>query len=327
VSNAVRWGLLGTAHINRRVIPAMRATRRSLLAAVASRDAARAQAYAREWTIPTAHTGYDAMLRDREIDALYIPLPNALHVEWTLRALDAGKHVLCEKPLALHPDDVDRLEAVARDRQRVVAEGFMYRHEPLFGTLLRLVAENAVGSLRTISSAFTVQLQRASDVRLDRELGGGRMWDVGCYAVNAARVVAGREPIAALGVATMTATGVDEAFSGLLQFPDGIVASLHSSFQANYRNTLEVAGASGVLRVSRPFRPGRAEHIDIHRSDGVVRMRVEGSSMPFVRQLEDFVAAVLDGRAPAVSLRESRGNAAALVALHEAARTGRVVQI
>jgi xylose dehydrogenase (NAD/NADP) len=327
VNNAVRWGLLGTAHINRRVIPAMRATRRSLVAAVASRDPARAQAYAREWTIPIAHGSYDAMLRDRDIDALYIPLPNALHVEWTLRGLDAGKHVLCEKPLALNPDDVDRLEAVARDRQRVVAEGFMYRHEPLFGALLELVADNAVGALRTISSAFTFQLQRLADVRLDRELGGGSLWDVGCYGVNAARVVARREPIAALGVATLTATGVDAAFSGLLQFPDGITASIHSSFQADYRSSLEVAGESGVLRVSRPFRPGREEHIEIDRGDEIVRMRVEGSPMPFVRQLEDFVAAVLDGRPPTVSLRDSRGNAAALVALHEAARTGRVVQV
>src|SRR5262245_34338420 len=123
----------------------MRMARRSTLAAVASRDAARAQAYAREWQIPIAHAGYDALLKDRSVDAVYISLPNALHVEWTLRAVDAGKHVLCEKPLALTADDVDRVEAVARDRQRVVTEGFMYRHEPLTGALLAMLADNVVG--------------------------------------------------------------------------------------------------------------------------------------------------------------------------------------
>ena len=127
----IRWGVLGTAHINRRVIPAMRAARCSTVLAVASRDLRRAQAYAREWAIESVHGSYDALLHDRTIDAVYIPLPNSAHVEWTLRALDAGKHVLCEKPLALVPDDVDRIAAVASAQSLVVAEAFMYRHEPL----------------------------------------------------------------------------------------------------------------------------------------------------------------------------------------------------
>jgi D-xylose 1-dehydrogenase (NADP+, D-xylono-1,5-lactone-forming) len=327
VSHAVRWGLLGTAHINRRVIPAMRAARRSVLAAVASRDMARAQAYAREWQIPTAHAGYDALLRDRTIDAVYVPLPNTLHVEWTLRAVDAGKHVLCEKPLALTADDVDRIEAVARDRHRVVAEGFMYRHEPLTAAVLALLADQVIGPLRTISAAFTFELQRSPDVRLDRALGGGSLWDVGCYAVNIARLIAGKEPGVALGVATLTDAGVDRSFTGLLQFPDGVVASIHSNFSASYRSSLEVMGASGVLRVPHPFKPGPETQIEIQRGDEVDRVRVAGSPALFVRQIEDFIAAVLDGRPPAVSLRDSRGNAAALAALHEAAATGRTVRI
>jgi predicted dehydrogenase len=327
VNTAVGWGLLGTAHINRRLIPAIRAARRSTLVAVASRDAERAQAYAREWQIPSAHATYEALLRDRNVDAIYIPLPNALHVEWTLRAIDAGKHVLCEKPFALSADDVDRVEAVARDRQRVAAEAFMYRHEPIVASLRALLNDGVIGSLRTISATFTFQLTRSPDVRLQASLGGGSLWDVGCYAVSIARLVAEQEPVTALGCATMTSEGIDESFTGLLRFGGDIVATIHSSFRAAYRTALEVAGSDGVLRIRNPFKPGPREAIDIERGDHVDRIVVDGSPILFVRQIEDFVAAVLDARQPTVSLRESRGNAAALAALYESARTGRAMQI
>jgi xylose dehydrogenase (NAD/NADP) len=327
VSTVVRWGVIGTAHINRRVVPALLAARRSALVAVASRDLARAAHYARQWDIPVAHASYDALLRSRDIDAVYIPLPNTLHVEWTLRALDAGKHVLCEKPLALTPDDIDRVDAVARDRQRVVAEGFMYRHEPLTAAVLATLAEGAIGPLRTITATFTFERSRTPDVRLDPLLGGGSLWDIGCYAVNVARLIAGREPVRVLGVESRGPTDVDESFSGILQFDTGVTAAIHSSFRAAYRTALEITGAQGVMRVSHPFKPGPQEQIDVQCGDDTRRIAVNGSPLLFVRMVEDFVAAVLDGRVPAVSLRDSRGNAAALAALAAAARTGSTVQL
>ena len=327
MSERLRWGLLGTAHINRRLIPAMRAARRSTVAAVASRDLARAERYAREWNIPASHAGYDALLHDNNVDAIYIPLPNSLHVEWTLRALDAGKHVLCEKPLALVPEDVDRVAAVSRARERVVVEGFMYRHEPLIARVLELVADNAVGPLRSMSSGFSFAQSRSDDVRLDAALGGGSLWDVGCYAVGAVRLIAGEEPTDAVGCAEMTAGGVDESFTGLLRFSRGVVATVHSSFRAAYRTWLEVAGADGVLRVANPFKPSPNEAIEIQRGDVIHRISVEGSAELFVRQIDDFVAAAVDGRPPTVSLVESRGNVAALAALYRSARTGRSVQL
>ena len=327
MSTIVRWGLLGTAHINRRVIPALRAARRSALVAVASRDGTRAERYAREWDIPVAHSSYETLLRSRDIDAVYIPLPNALHVEWTLRSLDAGKHVLCEKPLALTPDDVDRVEAVARDRQRVVVEGFMFRHEPLTAGVLSLLADGAIGDVRTITSSFTFERSRTPDVRLDAALGGGSLWDIGCYAVNAARLIAGCEPVRALGVESRGPTGVDESFSGMLQFPNDIVATVHSSFRAAYRTALDVGGTRGMLRVTNPFKPGVEEHLELQCGDDRHRIAVPGSPVLFVRMVEDFLAAVLDGRTPALPLRDSRGNAAALAALHAAARSGQTVQL
>jgi xylose dehydrogenase (NAD/NADP) len=324
----LRWGLLGTAHINRRLIPAMRATRRSMVAAVASRDPERAQSYATEWQIPATHVGYDQMLRDPSIDAIYIPLPNALHVEWTLRALDAGKHVLCEKPLAASAEDVDRVDAVARARQRVVAEAFMYRHEPMMARILELIATNAVGPLRSIGAGFTFAQSRTNDVRLDAALGGGSLWDVGCYAVGIARLVAGAEPVEAFGYATMTAGGVDEAFTGLFRFDGGVVATIQSGFRSPYRMWLEVVGSDGLLRVANPFRPAVRDEIEWTRDGGAVRrVPVEGSPLLFVRMIEDFVAAALDGRPPAVSLADSRGNARALAALYRSAASRQPVQL
>lgn len=323
----LRWGLLGTARINRRLIPAMRTARRSTVVAVAGRDPGRVTEYAKEWQISTAHVGYDALLRDPAVDAVYIPLPNALHVEWTLRALDAGKHVLCEKPLALVPEDVDRVAAVARARERVVAEAFMYRHESVVSRVLDLLHDNAVGRLMTITSGFTFDLDRPNDVRLDPLLGGGSLWDIGCYAVSVARLVASTEPLEAFGWASWGPTGIDESFTGLLRFPGDLMATVHSSFRSRYRTWLEVGGRDGVLQIAEPFKPGTQVDIVITRADESRSIRVEGPAMLYVRQIEDFVAAVFDGRTPPVSLEESRGNAAAINALYASARAGKPVKI
>lgn len=305
----------------------MRGARRSTVAAVAGRNPERVAQYAREWQIPTAHVGYDALLRDSGVDAVYIPLPNALHVEWTLRALDAGKHVLCEKPLALIPEDVDRVAAVARARERVVAEAFMYRHEAVIPHVLELLRENAVGRVMTIASGFTFELDRPGDVRLDAALGGGSLWDIGCYAVSIARLVAGGEPLEVFGWASWGPTNVDESFTGMLRFPGELMATVHSSFKSRYRTWLEVGGKEGVLQMSEPFKPSTQVDIVIARADESRTIRVEGPAMLYVRQIEDFAGAVFDGRQPAVSLDESRGNAAAISALYASARAGRPVTL
>ena len=327
MSASLRWGLLGTARINRRLIPAMRAARRSTVAAVAGRDPERVRRYAEEWHIPVAHASYDALLRDQTVDAIYIPLPNALHVEWTLRALDAGKHVLCEKPLVLSPEDVDRVAAVAEARERVVAEAFMYRHEPVTARMLELIRDSEIGRVATITSGFTFELSRANDVRLDVALGGGSLWDVGCYAVSIARLVAGSEPAEVFGSASIGPTGIDEQFTGWLRFPGDVTGVVHSSFRRRYRTWLEVDGKEGVLRVAEPFKPGPRVDIEITRGDERRTISVEGSPELYVRQIEDFTAAVFDGRPATVSLAESRGNAATLAALYRSAKSATPVAL
>lgn len=317
---ALRWGILGTARINRRVIPAIRMAPRSKLAAVASRSRARAEAYAREWEIPRALDGYQALLDDRGIDAVYIPLPNSEHVPWTLAAIAAGKHVLCEKPMAPSAADVDRIQAAAVAARVVVEEGFMYRHEPLTAKVLELVNDGALGTVRAIVSGFTFNLSQSTDPRLDPGLGGGSLWDVGCYPVTYARLLTGRDPKMVFGSAHWHPSGVDEEFMGMLRFPGGTTATVYSGFRAALRTWLEVMGSDGALTVPNPFKPGVREVLELERGGRTETIEVTGSPQLFVRQFVDFEKAALDGAPPVVTLADSRHAAATLSTLLDSAR-------
>ena len=316
----LRWGILGTARINRRVIPAMRLARRSQLVAVASRDRARAEAYAREWSVPRAIAGYQAMLDDSSVDAIYIPLPNTDHVPWTLAAVAAGKHVLCEKPLALDPAHVDRIAAAAAAARVVVEEGFMYRHEPLTARVVSLVNDGALGAPLAIVSGFTFALAAGRNIRLDPALGGGSLWDVGSYPVTYAQLIAGGEPRMFAGTAIWHASGVDEEFTGMLRFGGGITANIYAGFRAAHRTWLEILGSNGRLTVPNPFRPGPIDTLELEHEGTIERIDVAGSPEIFVREIEDFEASVLDGATPVVTLAESRRTAATLVKLYASAR-------
>jgi predicted dehydrogenase len=316
----MRWGILGTARINRRVIPAIRLARRSELVAVASRNRARAEHYAAEWSIPRGLAGYQTLLDDPSIDAVYIPLPNTDHVPWTLAAIAAGKHVLCEKPLALDAADVDRIAAAAAAARVIVEEGFMYRHEPLTRRVIDLLNGGAVGSVRAVISGFTFALESPVNIRLNPALGGGALWDVGSYPVTYAQLIAGHEPKIVAGTALWHASGVDEDFMGLLRFdPGSITANIYAGFRASYRTWLEVIGSEGSLTVPNPFRPGRVETLELERDGVAQQIEVLGSSEIFVREIEDFEASVLDGAPQIVSLADSRRTAATLKALYVAA--------
>jgi predicted dehydrogenase len=326
----MRWGILGTARINRRIIPAMRLARRSELVAVASRDRDRVQAYAAEWSIPRAVAGYQALLDDPGIDAVYIPLPNTEHVPWTLAAIAAGKHVLCEKPIALDPADVDLIASAAAAAHVVVEEGFMYPHEPMTSRVLELINGGALGAVRAIVSGFTFALGENEpkgslppvsphNIRMDPALGGGSLFDVGSYPVTYAMTIVGHEPAVVLGSAHWR-HGVDEEFNGLLRFGEGVTANIYAGFRAAYRTWLEVLGTDGSLTVPNPFKPGPQEMLELERSGRIEHIAVAGSPHLFVREIEDFEAAALDGAPQVVTLAESRRTAATLSALLASAR-------
>jgi len=319
-----RWGLLGTARINRAVIPPLRASQDNRLLAVASRDAARAAAYALEWGIERAHGSYEALLADEEIDAVYIPLPNHLHAEWAIKAAAAGKHVLCEKPLALRVDEVDAIEAAARKHGVVVAEAFMYRHHPQTTKLVELVRSGAIGELRVIRTAFSYSLYDAGNIRLRTDVEGGALMDVGCYCVSGARLLGG-EPESVTGAAHIGSIGTDWVFTGLMRFPGDVVALFDCGTSLGDRDELEAIGTEGSLFLDDPWHC-QEPVIELRRGDSVERIEVEGAN-PYRLELEDLNAAIRGERAPLLGRADALGQVRAIDALFRSAETGTVVSL
>jgi len=322
----LRWGILGTARINRMLIPPLRVSPGNRLIAVASRELARGEAYAREWEIGRVHGSYEALLADPEIDAVYIPLPNHLHAEWTIKAARAGKHVLCEKPMALTVDDVDAMARACSEAGVVLAEAFMYRHHPQTLKVKELLDSGTIGRLRFLRGSFSFQLTRPNDVRLRPEWGGGCLWDVGCYPLSFARFLVDREPLEAYGSQVLGATGIDETFAGQLVFPDDVLFQFDAGFRSPVRAEMELAGSEGSIRVRHPWRPEQDYPLLVTRDGVTEELTVPGEDR-FLLEIEDLAEAVRSGRAPRVSLGFSRGNVAALVALQRSAREGRAVRL
>ena len=322
----LRWGLLSTARINRRLIPAMRRADRTKLVAVASRTQASADAYAAEWKIPRALGSYQALLDDPAIDAVYISLPNSLHAEWAVRAAQAGKHVLCEKPLAQSVADCDRLQAAAQSVGVVVAEAIMYLYHPLLAEARRLARDGALGKVTFARGSFSFILDRPENVRWKPELGGGALWDIGIYPVSFCRWILG-EPDRVFAWQTLTDGGVDAATAGVLHFPGGAMAAFDCSFRQAFRTQVEVAGSEATLIIDRPFliRPDSRmivrDEQDREQQVGDVRPN------PYQCEVEAIAAAVLDGSPLPVPLSSSRSNVATLVALYESARLGTTVTL
>jgi predicted dehydrogenase len=322
----LRWGLLSTARINRLVIPAIRASARSELTTVASRTRDRAETYAAEWRIPRVLGSYEALLDDADVDVVYISLPNSLHVEWTVRALEAGKHVLCEKPLAQSVADVDRVEAAATRASRVAEEAFMYRHHPLTHAAHTIVKSGRLGAVRGFKGAFTFPLTREGDVRLEASLGGGSLWDVGCYPVSYTCLLAGKAPVEVFGWQQVNASGIDLEFAGTMRFDEGAVAQFDSGFVGPFRAEMEVIGRDASLRITRPFRADVMSRLLLTIGDETETLPFEQETA-FAGEIADMEAAVLDGRPPRIPLSESRRTVQTICALYESARTGRPVPV
>jgi predicted dehydrogenase len=284
--------------------------------AVASRETSRAEAYARDNGIARAHGSYEALLEDDEVEAVYISLPNSLHVEWSIRALAAGKHVLCEKPLAALPQDADRAFDAAASAGLVLAEAFMYRHHPQTLRLKEEVERGSIGALRLIRGAFSFPLDDPDDPRLVSGMDGGSLMDVGCYCVNLARYLAG-EPERVFAEQQVNEHGMDLRFAGTLAFAHGVVAQFDSGLDLPDRMSLEVVGANGSMEVRDPWHC-LEPRIEIHR-DG----RIEAIETPpldaYRLELEDFAAAVRGERPPRLGREDAVGQAAAIEALHVAA--------
>jgi predicted dehydrogenase len=311
---------MSTARINAAVIPGLRESPESELVAVASRSGGRAAEYAREWGIPRAHGSYEALLDNPEVEAVYISLPNGPHVEWSIRAVEAGKHVLCEKPFARYPADVERAFDAADRAGRLLMEAFMWRHHPQTHRLRELVADGAIGELRLIRATFSFTL-RPDDVRLDPTLAGGALMDVGCYCVSGSRLLGG-EPTEVSARQVLGRSGVDMRLAGTLVFPGDVLAQIDCAFDLPFRQGLEAIGSEGTARVATPWgidspgivldRGGNSERIDVGVAD---RYRLQSDN--FSRAIRGVEPQLL-GRADAL------GQARAIDALYRSAEAGGV---
>lgn len=248
---ALRIGVLGTARIARSFCAGVAGSARVRVEAVASRDPDRARAFAADCGIARCLGSYDALLTDPLIDAVYVPLPNALHAAWSIRALQAGKHVLCEKPLAASAQEAREMYAVARAHARQLAEAYPYRTQPQTLKLLELLQAQAIGQPRFIQAHFSFTLESAADIRLRSDLAGGALMDVGCYCVSLIRAIAGRRPARVSATAQWASpAGVDRALAAMLQFPDGLIAQLSCGFDAALERHALIVGTGGALQTS-----------------------------------------------------------------------------
>lgn len=322
----LNWGLLSTARINRKVIPAILASKRANLLAVGSRSQAAAEAYARTWKIPRAYGSYDALLSDPDVDVIYNPLPNHLHAEWTIRAVQAGKHVLCEKPITLSLEAMDEIMAAAQKHNRVVAEAFMYRHHPQTLAAKKVIESGDLGKITLIRGSFSFVLDRPDDYRNKPDQGGGSLWDVGCYPVSYTRFLLGSEPLEVFGWQTISPGGIDETFVGQMRFENEVYAQFNSSFAVPYHTFMEVVGSAGTLVIPTPFAPGKNEKMFLTQGGKTKTLTTPGQDL-YLGEVDDMASAVLDGTPPRMSLQDSRANLAALLALYQSARSGQPVRL
>ena len=310
----VKWGIVSTANINRKVIPGAHASDKVDLVGVASRDQPRADAYAREWEIPRAYGSYEALLDDPEIEAVYISLPNTMHAEWSIKALEAGKHVLCEKPFTRHTDEVTEAFDTAERTGRLLSEAFMYRHNPQTKRLVELVKQGTIGELRVIRSAFSYGLYDMDNIRLRTDVEGGALMDVGCYCVSGSRLLGG-EPVALHGEAWTGPSGTDWAFAGLLRFPNDVVATFDCGTALQERDELEAIGSEGSLFLDDPWHcvhPG----IELRRDGGVERIELEPQDS-YRLELENVSDAIRGEAELLLGREDALGQAQTLEALHD----------
>ena len=336
------WGLLSTARINERLIPAIRASRRSELLAVASRSEEKAEIYAKQWNIPHAYGTYEQMLTNPLINVIYLSLPNHLHAEWAIKCAEAGKHVLCEKPIAITTKEVARMAQATDKCDVIIQEAAMMRFHPQTRYLRELVAKRTIGDIRLIRGVFAFTLENPGDIRLDTNMGGGSLWDLGSYCVSFARTVLQAEPVEVSAYQVGGDTGVDMSFSAQMRFPTGALVQFFSSFQSFAHIEADFLGTHGRIYADIPW----VNHIGATANVQVVRSGdVEGASTfsdsieghttetktyenmnAYQCEIDSMVESVLEGVEPVISLADSWKTVATIVALHESARTGKPVE-
>ncbi len=334
--SSVRWGLLSTANINRKLIPAIRESTRGELIAIASRNLKNAEEYAKKWNIPSAFGGYEEMLSSGEIDAVYISLPNHLHAEWTIKALQSGVHVLCEKPFTTSLEDAEAMINTSQETGCALAEAFMYRHHPQTKMVGEWVYSGKLGEITLIRGAFDYKIpdkQRREgnlNVRLVPEYSGGSLWDVGIYPISFTQYLMGGPPSWVIGSQQTGKTGVDEVFTGQMVYTKPnheVVAQISCSFKTPYHTFMEIIGTKGRLYLTRPFNNLREQSLLFTDKKGETQKIKVPKKPLYLGEVDNLQAAILDGTDPYISLEETRNHVRTALALYDSARTGKVIRM
>jgi predicted dehydrogenase len=297
----IRWGILSTAGIGRRrVIPAFKLANNGEVTAVASRDLERAKAFAAELGIPRAMGSYEELINDPDIDAIYNPLPNSLHAEWSIKCAEAGKPVLCEKPLASDATESQKMVDAFASRGVLLAEGFMYRFHPQTVRVKEMVDSGALGYITTMNASFTFTARSEDDIRLNKELAGGSLMDVGCYCINVMRLMTGEEPVSGKALARWgERSGVDEQLTGILQFPSGALGHFDCGLRQQFVNSYELRGSGGRILVEKGFTvpPNEEPIIRYWHGDFYEEIKLPAVNH-YTLMAEDFADALLNKRPP-----------------------------
>ena len=333
----VRWGLLSTAMINHRVIHAIRASKRGKLVAVASRNQETANAYAANWNIPHAFGSYEAMLDSDMVDAVYISLPNHLHTEWSIRAMKSGKHVLCEKPIALTVADVDHMISARKATGRVLAEALMYRHHPQTKLVGELVKDGRLGDIVLIRGVFNFIIHERQNIRLNPEYGGGSLWDVGIYPISFAQYIMEMPPSSVCGVQWVGGAGVDETFAGQLVYPHISnkpstskvqIAQIMTSLRSPLYTVVEILGTKGRIIIRQPFTRMEEDRKITFFSENGKEIKISFPKQElYLGEIEDMHSAILDGTSTYITLEESRNYVRTIAALYQSAQTQRNIAL
>jgi len=323
----IRWGVLSTANIGRvAVIPAIQHSANGELVAVASRDRQKAQEFAKKLGIPASYGSYEALLSAEDVDAVYIPLPNSMHREWTIKASEKKKHVLCEKPLAMNSAECVEMERSAQINGVKLMEAFMYRFHPQTQKVLDLVRSGAIGELRLIHSAFTFRVSNPANIRLQPQLGGGSLMDVGCYCVNISRTIAGQEPVEVQAYANWGSTGVDDQMLAYLRFRNGLLAQFDCSLILSRREFYQLVGKEGTIDVPVAFLPDATEATIKLCKDGKEENHVVPGVDEYRLMVEHFANCILNNIPPRYPPSEAAANMRVIDALYRSARKGGLPQ-
>ncbi len=296
----IRWGILSTANIGRKVIPAIHASSNGVVAAVGSRSLERAREFAAEQNIPIAYGSYEELLASGEVDAIYNPLPNSMHAEWSIKCAQAGQATLCEKPFASDAAEAQTIVDAFAEHDVVLAEAFMYRFHPQQAKVKSILAEGGIGDLKLINSSFTFYISDTANIRLSKALAGGGLMDVGCYCVNLMRFITGEEPQAVSAVGNIgPKTGVDEILAGALKFPSGVIGHFDCGLRASRQQSYRLKGTEGALVVRSSFTPDKHKDAIVqHWRGDQLTEHVVPPVDHYQLMVEDFADALLAGRAP-----------------------------